>query len=234
MPILVVEDDPSLRDLLSFVLTRDGYEVLTAVDGTHALVCWQEQRPDLMLLDVSLPVIDGWEVCRTIRRESRTPVILLTGQTSDADIVRGLDLGADDCITKPFSPRQLLARVRAVLRRAEEAAPAEVTPERDLVAGDLRLSAQWRTVQRNDETIQLTPTEFKLLLELASHAGQVVPRAALVDRVWGYEGVDDGSLLKSHIRNLRREIDPPGGPGSYIRTVSGPGYAFTPREPVAC
>lgn len=231
MSILIVEDDADLLDILCFTLRREGHEVIAARDGAVGLQLWRQKDPQLVLLDVDLPKVNGWEVCRQIRAESNTPILMLTAARSDADIVRGLDSGADDYITKPFNPRELLARIRAVLRRAKEAADQPRKGWQVITAGDLKLDPQWRSVYIGDRAIRLTGIEFKLLYELVLHEGQVLTHQILTDRVWGYEGVDDGSLLKGHIRNLRRKLDDDSNNPTYIHTVPGIGYTFRRRQP---
>jgi DNA-binding response OmpR family regulator len=233
MSILIVEDDADLLDILCFTLRREGHEVIAARDGAVGLQLWRQKDPQLVLLDVDLPKVNGWEVCRQIRAESNTPILMLTAARSDADIVRGLDSGADDYITKPFNPRELLARIRAVLRRAKEAADQPRKGWQVITAGDLKLDPQWRSVYIGDRAIRLTGIEFKLLYELVLHEGQVLTHQILTDRVWGYEGVDDGSLLKGHIRNLRRKLDDDSNNPTYIHTVPGIGYTFRRRQPVS-
>jgi DNA-binding response OmpR family regulator len=226
MSVLIVEDDGDLLDILCYTIRREGHDVIAAHDGDAGLQLWKTKEPRLVLLDVDLPKISGWEVCKHIRAESATPIIMLTSAHSEADIVKGLDLGADDYITKPFSPRQLVARIRTVLRRAKEAADQPRKGWQLLTAGDLTLDPQWRTVHRRGEPIRLTPIEFKLLYELVLHETQVLTHQILTDRVWGYEGVDDASLLKGHIRNLRRKLEADSSDPVYIHTVSGIGYTF--------
>lgn len=233
MSILIVEDDADLLDILCFTLRREGHEVIAARDGAVGLQLWRQKDPQLVLLDVDLPKVNGWEVCRQIRAESNTPILMLTAARSDGDIVRGLDSGADDYITKPFNPRELLARIRAVLRRAKEAADQPRKGWQVITAGDLKLDPQWRSVYIGDRAIRLTGIEFKLLYELVLHEGQVLTHQILTDRVWGYEGVDDGSLLKGHIRNLRRKLDDDSNNPTYIHTVPGIGYTFRRRQPAA-
>jgi DNA-binding response OmpR family regulator len=229
MSILIVEDDPDLLDILCFALRREGHDVIAAHDGAAGLQLWKAKDPRLVLLDVDLPKMSGWEVCKKIRSESNTPVIMLTGASTDADVVKGLELGADDYVTKPFSPKQLMARIRAVLRRAKESAEEPRKGWQTITAGDLKLDPQWRTVHQSDEDIRLTPIEFKLLYELVLHEGQVLTHQILTDRVWGYEGVDDASLLKGHIRNLRRKLENDSSDPVYIHTVAGIGYTFRRR-----
>ena len=233
MSILIVEDDADLLDILCFTLRREGHEVIAARDGAIGLQLWRQKDPRLVLLDVDLPKVNGWEVCRQIRAESNTPILMLTAARSDADIVRGLDSGADDYITKPFNPRELLARIRAVLRRAKEPADQPRKGWQVITAGDLKLDPQWRSVTIGDRTVRLTGIEFKLLYELVLHEGQVLTHQILTDRVWGYEGVDDGSLLKGHIRNLRRKLDDDSNNPTYIHTVPGIGYTFRRRQPAS-
>jgi DNA-binding response OmpR family regulator len=226
MSILIVEDDPDLLDILAFTLRREGHEVLLAHDGAAGLNLWQTKRPDLVLLDVDLPKMSGWDVCKEIRKDSDTPVIMLTAADKNADIITGFNVGADDYITKPFSPSELSARIRAVLRRAKESSDQPRTGFQTVTAGQLRLDPQWRSVYRNEEPIPLTPIEFKLLYELVLHQGQVLSHQILTDRIWGYEGVDDSSLLKGHIRNLRRKLEPNPSKPIYVHTVTGIGYTF--------
>jgi DNA-binding response OmpR family regulator len=230
MAILTVEDDADLLDILSYTLRRDGHDVIAASDGATALQLWKIRNPQLILLDVDLPKLDGWQICEQIRAESSTPIIMLTGLSSTNDVIRGLELGADDYVTKPFSPKELTSRIRAVLRRSKESREEPRSGWQVTNAGDLRLDPQWRAVSRGDTAIKLTPMEFKLLYELVLHEGQVLPHQILTDRVWGYEGVDDSSLLKGHIRNLRRKIEPNASAPIYIHTVAGIGYTFKRRE----
>ncbi len=226
MSILIVEDDADLLDILCFAVRRAGHDVIAAHDGAVGLDLWRSKDPELILLDADLPKMSGWDVCKTIRSEAGTPIIMLTAASEEADIVRGLELGADDYITKPFSPRQLMARVRAVLRRAKESPDQPRKGWQALTAGDLSLDPQWRTVERDGHKTRLTATEFKILYELVVHEGQVLTHQILTDRVWGYEGVDDAGLLKGHIRNIRRKLEADSSSPEYIQTVSGVGYTF--------
>src|SRR5579875_3061076 len=214
MAILVVEDDDDVLDLLCFALRRAGHDVLPARDGMTALSVFRTRKPRLVLLDVHLPRMDGWEVARQIRAESNTPIIMLTAA------------GADDDVTKPFSCRQLTARVEAVLNRAQHSVHEPRAGFRKLNAGDLVLDPQFHSVQRDGVEIRLTALEFKLLYELVLHEGQVLPHQVLIDRVWGYDGVDDAALIKGHIRNLRRKLNDDATQPRYIHTVSGVGYTF--------
>jgi len=226
MAILVVEDDDDVLDLLCFALRRAGHDVLPARDGMTALSVFRTRKPRLVLLDVHLPRMDGWEVARQIRAESNTPIIMLTAAGTDDDVVKGFKLGADDYVTKPFSFRQLTARVEAVLNRAQHSVHEPRAGFRKLNAGDLVLDPQFHSVQRDGVEIRLTALEFKLLYELVLHEGQVLPHQVLIDRVWGYDGVDDAALIKGHIRNLRRKLNDDATQPRYIHTVSGVGYTF--------
>jgi DNA-binding response OmpR family regulator len=226
MSILIVEDDSDLLDILCFALRRDGHDVIAAHDGASGLQLWKARDPRLVLLDVDLPKVNGWDVCKQIRRESNTPVIMLTGAHAEDDKVRGLELGADDYLVKPFSHRELSARIKAVMRRAKEASDQPRKGWQMVAAGDLKLDPQWRTVTRGDESLKLTGIEFKILYELVLHEGQVLTHQVLTDRVWGYEGVDDATLLKGHIRNLRRKLEADSSNPVYIHTVAGVGYTF--------
>lgn len=226
MAVLVVEDDPDLLDVACFVLRRAGHDTIMAHDGAEALSLWRMKKPDLVLLDIDLPKVDGWEVCRQIRKESATPVIMLTAADRDEDVVRALESGADDYMTKPFSPRQLIARVGAVLRRSTSAAAQPHMGGQAITAGDLTLDPQWRSVKRGGQPLHLTPMELKLLHVLVLHEGQVLTYQMLTDRVWGYQAVDDSSLLKGHIHNLRRKLEEDPANPVCILTVAGIGYTF--------
>ena len=225
MSILIVEDDRDLTDVLAYMLRREGHEVHLAYDGVSALKLCEENTPKLMLLDINIPRLNGWEVCTHVREGSKTPIIMLTASTGDENIVRGLELGADDYVTKPFSPRQLLARIRAVLRRGSAPATTQL-PEEVLQISDLTLDAGWRRIRRGDQEVALTKLEFRLFYELALHAGQVLSYRYLTDKVWGYKSVNDASLIKGHIRNLRRKLGSTVEGQQYIETVQGTGYIF--------
>ncbi len=221
MKILVVDDDVQLSSIINFTLRREGFMTLNAYDGQAALDLWRQEEPDLVLLDVNLPRLSGHEVLNRIRQEARTPVILLTVRTDEEDVVRGLDLGADDYIAKPFSPKTLLARIRAVLRRAG------AEPARDLNAGELVLDLERQQVRRGTEPpIHLTPLEFRLLQHLMVHRGQVLSADTLIEHVWGYEDSGDRDLLKQLVRRLRRKIEPEPSSPRYIETIPNVGYSF--------
>ena len=221
--ILVVDDDPKTVSLVKLYLQHAGYEVLVAADGRSALESARRTpRPDLIVLDVMLPRVNGLEVCRTLREESDVPIILLTARTTEDNKLEGLDLGADDYIAKPFSPRELAARVRAVLRRSPTA-PLDGPPVR--VAG-LVLDPARHEAQVRGHPVRLTPREFRLLLALARSPGRVFTRAELVSRAFGpeYEALD--RTIDAHIRNLRRKIEADPADPALIQTVFGIGYRF--------
>jgi DNA-binding response OmpR family regulator len=202
--------------------------VLATGDGDTALQLWKAKHPSFVLLDIDLPKVNGWEICKTIRAESAVPIIMLTASVSEADVVKGLDAGADDYMVKPFSPRVLTARIRAAQRRTDHNRAHQADMPR-LGISEIVLNPEWHTVERAGETIRLTTTQFKLLHELVQYAGQVLTHERLVDRIWGYAGVDDRSILKGHIHNLRSRLEPDPANPIYVKTVPGIGYTF-PRS----
>jgi DNA-binding response OmpR family regulator len=221
MKALVVDDDRVLADLVAFTLRREGFQVIQAHDGEVALRRWQGEQPDLVVLDVNIPGPDGFTVCQRIREQDDTPIILLTVRGEEDDIVRGLGLGADDYITKPFSPRQLVARTQAVLRRAGK---ASISPIREV--GQLVLDPNRREVCiAEGEPISLTALETKLLNYLMLNAGHVLTIEAIIDHVWGPEG-GDRDMLRQLVRRLRSKIEPDPANPIYIETVSGLGYGL--------
>lgn len=221
MKILVVEDDLSLSDVLAFTLRRAGYDVVTAFDGLAALEVWRSAQPELVVLDLNLPKLDGLAVCRRIRSEAQTPIIMLSVRSGDEAVVEGLELGADDYIVKPFSPTQLVARIRAVLRRA---GIADATGA--LALAGLVFDRSRNELQRTDgAAVRLTPLEAKLLESLMLHAGQVLTNDALIAAVWGADG-GDRAMLKQLVYRLRSKVDSAEGAESLIETVPGVGYAF--------
>ena len=223
MKVLVVEDDVDLLDVTTYALRREGYTVLSAVDGQQALARWEAEQPDIVLLDVNLPKLNGFEVCRRIRHEGQTPIIMLTSRDAEEDVIRGLALGADDYVIKPFSAKQLSARMKAVLRRSS--ADSSRQARREVRAGDLHLNLQSHQVTKGGQQVQLTPLEFKILSQLAMNEGQVIPHSRLVEYAWGYDG-GDASLLKTHIAHIRRKLDLPAeGPGS-VKAVPRVGYSL--------
>jgi DNA-binding response OmpR family regulator len=225
MKVLLVDDDVDLLDLMTYALRREGYTVLAAVDGQQALSRWEADAPDIVLLDGNLPKLDGFEVCRRIRHASRTPVIMLTGRDEEADVVRGLQYGADDYVTKPFSAKQLAARMAAVLRRCE-ATPYE-QPAREVRVGDLVLELQSHEVTRGGKPVRLTPLEFRVLYMLAMNEGRVVPYSRLVEYAWGYYDEHTSNLLKTHICHVRKKLGLGAGPRGGIASVLGVGYRLT-------
>ncbi len=219
--LLLVEDDQTLLDTLTFNLTREGYDVISASDGVTALDLARQEKPDLILLDVMLPGLDGLTVCRTLRRETDAPIVLLTARSSEVDRIVGLDTGADDYIVKPFSLGELMARLRAVMRRGQHRV------ETKLQSGDLVLDLVGHRAMRNGKNLNLPPKEFDLLAELIRHKGAVLTRDLLLQRVWGFDFAGDSRTVDVHIRWLREKIeDDPANP-QRIETVRGLGYRFS-------
>ena len=221
--VLVVDDDKKIVDLVSLYLRKEGYAVLCAYNGREALEVARREQPDLIVLDLLLPEMDGMQVCHALRAESRVPIIMLTARSTDEDKLLGLDLGADDYVTKPFNPRELVARVRAVLRRA---ASADGEPPPDVCYGDLTISFIRHEVSLRNRPVNLTPTEFLVLEALAREPGRAFSRSELLDRALGhdYEGIE--RTVDVHVMNLRRKIEPEPGKQRYIGTVPGVGYRF--------
>ena len=221
--ILVVDDEPKIVKQARDYLERSGFRVVTAADGQTALAVARDQRPDLIVLDLNLPGMDGLDVCRALRRGSDVPIIMLTARVAETDRLIGLELGADDYITKPFSPRELVARVRAVLRRVR----GGVHQPGLIRAGDLEIDLLGHRVTRDGEPVGLTRTEFNLLAVLAQHPGQTFTRAQLLDRLHGvaWEGFDRS--IDAHVKNLRRKLEADPAEPRYVLTVYGIGYKFT-------
>jgi len=218
--LLLVEDDQTLRETLAYNLTREGYTVIEADNGVTALDLARAESPDLIVLDVMLPELDGLTVCRTLRREMDVPIVLLTARSGEVDRIIGLDSGADDYIVKPFSLGELLARLRAVLRRGRR------EPETKLQSGDLLLDVVGHRAWRGNQLLSLSPKEFDLLAELVRHKGAVLTRELLLQRVWGFDFEGDTRTVDVHIRWLREKIeDDPANP-QRIETVRGLGYRF--------
>jgi two-component system KDP operon response regulator KdpE len=225
--ILVVDDEPTFVRLVSKTLTHKGYEVLTAGDGQEALRLMFAHQPDLVLLDVVMPKMDGWQTCSRIREMADVPIVILTGQQkSETDIVRGLDYGADDYLIKPVGSRELVARVRAILRRAE--LPSSLEAKKEITYSDafLTVNIAERKVIVNGERVRLTPTEFKLFALLLENAGRVLTHKQLLEKVWGWEYVDDIDHVRIYIWHLRQKIEPAPAHPRYIIAEPGVGYYF--------
>ncbi|WP_285729647.1 response regulator transcription factor [Nocardiopsis sp. ATB16-24] len=223
--VLVVEDEESYSDALSYMLRKEGFEVAVAPTGTVALETFDRTGADLVLLDLMLPGLSGTEVCRALRQKSNVPVIMLTAKDSEIDKVVGLELGADDYVTKPFSSRELVARIRAVLRRRGE---DEAVLPSALEAGPVRMDVERHVVTVRGQNVQLPLKEFELLEVLLRNAGRVLTRMQLIDRVWGADYVGDTKTLDVHVKRLRAKIEEDPGSPKYIVTVRGLGYKFEP------
>jgi two-component system response regulator RegX3 len=220
--ILVVEDEQSFSDALAFMLRKEGFEVSVAADGNTAVETFDREGADLVLLDIMLPGMPGTEVCRVIRSTSQVPIIMVTAKDSEIDKVVGLELGADDYVTKPFSSRELVARIRAVMRRRgpEEKSSAEST----LVAGNIRMDVDRHVVTVNDQVVKLPLKEFELLALLMRNVGRVLTRGQLIDRVWGSDYVGDTKTLDVHVKRLRSKIEANPAEPTMLVTVRGLGY----------
>ncbi|WP_390409564.1 response regulator YycF [Lacticaseibacillus jixiensis] len=224
--ILVVDDEKPISDIVKFNLTKEGYEVVTAYDGEEALAKVKEENPDLILLDLMLPKIDGLEVARQVRKERDTPIIMLTAKDSEIDKVLGLEMGADDYVTKPFSNRELVARVKANLRRQSANLQAQEPDDenKDLTVGDLTIHPDAYTVSKRGEKIELTNREFELLHYLARHLGQVMTREHLLQTVWGYDYFGDVRTVDVTVRRLREKIEDAPSHPEWLVTRRGVGY----------
>ena len=223
--ILLVDDEDSIQKLLAYPLRKEGYDVVPAVDGQEALARVREGTFDLVVLDVMLPGVDGFEVCRQVRSRSSVPIIMLTAKTEEFDKVLGLELGADDYITKPFSVREFRSRVRAVLRRAERTR-AEGDAGEPLKHADLEIDFDKRTVKMRGEQVRLTYVEFEILAALARSPGRVFSRATLLEQVWGDSAYRDPRTIDVHIRHLREKLEHEPKEPEYLFTVRGVGYRF--------
>jgi DNA-binding response OmpR family regulator len=222
--ILIVDDDLDLSGLIAYALRQAGYLTIEAADGMEALAAFEREEPDLVILDLQLPRLSGHEVCRRIRQGSSTPIMMLTVQGAEADEVAGLDMGADDYLTKPFSPRGLLARVRALLRRAGEEKPAP------LVAGDFALDLELQSVSvRGSAPVRLTRLEVRLLQLLLANASHPLPAERLLSHVWGSRGAGDRQLVKQLVHRVRQKIELDARHPRYLVTVSGAGYSLNAR-----
>jgi DNA-binding response OmpR family regulator len=230
--ILLVDDEQSIQTLLSYPLRKDGYEVVQATDGRQALLRFGEQQFDLVVLDLMLPHVDGLEVCRRMRSASSVPIIMLTARSEEIDKVVGLELGADDYITKPFSMREFRSRIKAVLRRAEMSRPDETAPdEAPLLIRELRIDFPKRSVRVRGEEAQLTFVEFEIVSALARAPGRVFTRDMLLARVWGDAAYRDPRTVDVHIRHLREKIEQDPKDPEYLFTVRGVGYRFRDSDP---
>ncbi|RZU50424.1 two-component system response regulator RegX3 [Krasilnikovia cinnamomea] len=224
--VLVVEDEESFSDALSYMLRKEGFEVSVAPTGTSALTQFDRTGADIVLLDLMLPEMSGTEVCRQLRQRSAVPIIMVTARDSEIDKVVGLEIGADDYVTKPYSPRELVARIRAVLRRHGSEAAEVSTPT--LAAGPVRMDVERHVVTVDGSSVQLPLKEFELLELLLRNAGRVLTRGQLIDRVWGADYVGDTKTLDVHVKRLRSKVEPEPSAPRYIVTVRGLGYKFEP------
>ncbi|AGS34178.1 sensor kinase [Corynebacterium maris DSM 45190] len=222
--ILVVDDDHAISEMLTIVLEAEGFESIAVNEGTEAVPAFQQHQPDLILLDLMLPGMNGVDICRTIRQESSVPIVMLTAKTDTVDVVLGLESGADDYMTKPFKPKELVARIRARLRRTETA-PSEM-----IEVGDLSIDVAEHTVKRGDEEISLTPLEFDLLVQMARKPGQVFSREELLENVWGYRHASDTRLVNVHVQRLRAKIEQDPEEPQIVLTVRGVGYKTVKPE----
>jgi DNA-binding response OmpR family regulator len=227
--ILLVDDEQAVQQLLAYPLRKEGYEVISAVDGREALDRFAEQRFDLVVLDIMLPKLDGVEVCRRLRSRSQVPIIMLTARVDEIDKVVGLEMGADDYITKPFSVREFRSRVKAVLRRAEMLGSRPDGGE-SIVVGDLEIDFERRAVQVKGREVSLTYVEFEILAALAAGPGRVHSREMLLERVWGDSDYRDPRTIDVHIRHLREKLESDPKNPEYLFTVRGVGYRFRDRE----
>jgi DNA-binding response OmpR family regulator len=223
--ILVVEDEPTLRETLAEALETDGFRVLTAADGREALTRFRAERPDLVLLDLMLPELSGVEVCRILRAESGVPIIMLTAKDSELDKVVGLELGADDYVTKPFSIRELTARIRTQFRRADQAATVEAPPA-SVELGSVQVDLAGHRLLRDGLALPVKPQAFELLAFLLRHPGQVFTRDQLLERVWGYDYAGETRTVDVHVHWLRTQIEADPRDPAFIHTVRGVGYVF--------
>lgn len=233
--ILIVDDERPISDIIKFNLTKEGYDTVTAYDGRTALTLFEEEKPDLVILDLMLPELDGLEVAKTIRKTSHLPIIMLSAKDSEFDKVIGLEIGADDYVTKPFSNRELLARVKAHLRRTEtiEAAVSEeavVGGRKTIVVGDLEIVPDAFVAKKHGQELELTHREFELLHHLANHIGQVMTREHLLETVWGYDYFGDVRTVDVTIRRLREKIENQPSRPEYILTRRGVGYYMKSYE----
>lgn len=228
--VLIVDDEPGISRLISMYLEREGFQTSSVRTGAEALEAMQSASPSLVVLDIMLPDIDGWEVCREIRRTSDVPIIMLTAREGDEDKIVGLEIGADDYVTKPFVPRELVARVKAILRRARPPAPAQAPDEAVMDFGEMTINPAKREVCLNGEPIQLRAKEYDLLVELARRPGVVFSREKLLQDVWGYDFYGDSGTIDVHVRRLRAKLNDDSSNPRFIETVWGVGYRLKERR----
>lgn len=220
--VLIVDDDEKLVQLLKIYFEKEGFITYTAGDGLDAIIAVRERKPDIMVLDLMLPGVDGWEVCRRIRRDNEVPIIMLTARDEESDRLVGLEIGADDYVTKPFSPKEVVARAKVILRRTHK----EVIRKEPIKAGGLIIDLERHQVMSGSQVIELTPTEFRILEILAGHADKVFSRLQLVEQTQGYTFEGYERTIDAHIKNLRRKLEPNPKEPHYIETVYGIGYKF--------
>lgn len=230
--ILVVDDDPAISEMLTIVLESEGFQPIAVTDGNEAVPAFREHNPDLILLDLMLPGMNGVDICRTIRVESPVPIVMLTAKTDTVDVVLGLESGADDYITKPFKHKELIARIRARLRPAVDPQVQKTESAEIIVVGDLHIDVSEHTVTRDGVEISLTPLEFDLLLEMSRKPGQVHTREDLLSKVWGYKHASDTRLVNVHVQRLRAKIEKDPEDPQIVLTVRGVGYK-TGKKPAA-
>jgi two-component system response regulator RegX3 len=221
--VLVIEDEESFRDALQFMLSREGFDVVLAADGAEGIKQFDAKNPDIVLLDLMLPEVSGTEVCKYIRTKSNTPVIMLTAKDTEIDKVVGLELGADDYVTKPFSTRELLARIKAVLRRGSD---LDLESVGAVEGGPIRMDVDRHALTVNGEPVSMPLKEFELLEFLMRNSGRVLTRGQLMDRIWGSDYVGDGKTLDVHVKRIRSKIEPDPANPVYLTTVRGLGYRF--------
>jgi DNA-binding response OmpR family regulator len=222
--ILVVEDDANLLEAIKYNLRKEGYDFVTANDGEQALAAARKEKPDVIILDIMLPKIDGFEVCRILRKEMTSPILMLTAKADETDKIVGLEIGADDYMTKPFSMRELLARIRSMLRRLKMSATTAARTPALMKIGDLEVDISRHTAALAGKTLELSPKEFDLLVFLAKNKGLVFNREQLLEKVWGYDFAGDTRTVDVHIRWLRQKIEPDTAHPQYLVTVRGTGY----------
>jgi len=227
--ILVVEDELSISTLLKFNLEKSGYAVITSLDGKQGLEFARKESPDLIVLDIMLPGLDGMEICKTLRMEkNNTPILMLSAKDEEYDKIIGLELGADDYLTKPFSPREVVARVKAILRRSRqiEKSDSNADEEQSLILGPFQIEPDKYEVTFEEKKLELTPKEFELLFYLAKHQGKVMTRDHLLNAIWNYDYLGDSRIVDVHISHLREKVEEDTKQPKYIKTVRGLGYKF--------